>query len=636
MKIDFLKETATGYQYNLKLSPKKCDLPANYMRDMLNENQDAKEILVDFSFAVTRTATATYLLDLTLGASVLQDTTLKLNFTGLTGTVVVFSKLTSSALAQKLVAAASTAGSVVSVGTVTSLVSILALKSTASVWGFVGFQQLMTYFKYINIPYPYQIQMFFKLGGATDFGNLPNLIDTFTNSSYAVLASDPELLQSQDPPKKFKSNDETSIFIKQGGSLILLNIILLPLLILFYLLKTKTKVGQYKIVTIIENALRWGFVLRSFLTSSLPFIVTIFLQIRTINFEQEYLALSSSLAIFALVYFASMAFFILFLMYTIPAHKFKDEKVKKVYGTLVVNPEIKSPHAKYYYILSLLRNILFAALIVFVETVPLAQILSLVAFNVLFAFYIHKKVRFEHPKETRKTVITETLLIPIGILISLLLVKNQSESYYQIIGWIITGLIAAIFINEIIFIIRVQVETIRKLCEKIKQFLQERKAKKQMKYVKDKIDFHENDLATKTTLKTEESPINKSRKLKRRPVSVQSPTNLLPINQEEALPLTTRYVKKLSGIPEPSEPEELVSRLESSPSSGAHPGSSASFTNYFTNPSENAPLPEKNIIDSVIEELDQISLQQHITEISNFSPEDLEENLDYSPIAKIR
>ena len=638
MKVTFLKETATGYEYSLKLSPSKCDLPAYYMEDMLNDNQDAIKYLVDFNFVVTRTAAATYLLDLTLGASVLQETALNLNLTGLTGQVIVFTKLTASSLAQKLVTMAASAGTIVSVGTVTSLVSILALKSTASVWGFVGFQQLMNYLKYINVAYPFQIQMFFKLGGATEFGDLPNLIDTLTNSSYTTLASNADLLQTQDPPYKFQSYDESSIFIKQGGSLILFNLLLLPLLILFYLLRTKTKIGQSKILTYIEGTLRWGFVLRSFLTSSLPFIVSIFLQLRTINFQEEYLTLSSSLAIFALVYFVIMTLFILFLICSTPAHKFKEKKIEKVYGTLVVNPEIESSSAKYYDIILLLRNVLFAAMLVFVEAIPLAQILSLVIFNVLFVFYIHKKIRFEHPKETRKTIITEALLIPIGVLISLLLVKNQSENYYEILGWVITGIIAVIFVNEIIFVIQVEIETIKKLWGKARKFLKNRKAKKQMKYLKDPIDSPVTTLKTASTLNTDNSLMPKSRKLKKRPVSIHSPTNLVRHNKEKARPLIKSDFKSpqlLSEINGPPESEDLASKQESLSLSQVPPDSYVSFTNCFTNPSEDLHLTEKNLIDSVIEDLEEINIHQLTSEVFDFSPENIKKNLDSSPLAKI-
>jgi len=87
---------------------------------------------------------------------------------------------------------------------------------------------------------------------------------------------------------------------------------------------------------------------------------------------------------------------------TTPAHKFKEDKIKKACGTLVVNPELESSHAKYYNIQPLLRNILLAALLVFVETVPLAQILSLVASNIIFAFYIYKKFALSIPKKPEK------------------------------------------------------------------------------------------------------------------------------------------------------------------------------------------------------------------------------------------
>ena len=480
MKINFIKATVTGFQYTLRLVPDTCDLPEYYVDDMINQDKNAKALLGDYHFDVTKTAAATYFLDLALEQSVLEDTTLNLNFTGLSGKLIVYQKFKAGSFVQQLAKMADAASSGVTFATAVTFVSVVVFKSASSVWGFVGFQQLMNYYKYINIQYPFQIEMLFKLGGATDFGSLPNLLDMATNSTYKTLSTNEDLMTRLDPPRKFVNYEEESFFIKEGGSLFLLNMLLLVLLYICHIIK-KTKIGQHKHFLKVDGTLRWNFTLRSFLAASLPFLVAIFLQLRISSAHQSYVAMSTSLAVFALLYCVLISVFMIQILRQKNFKELKEEKFDKVYGTLVDKLNIEKESGKYYYLIVFLRNILFAFVIVFVEKVPLLQILSLAFFNIGFAYYIRKNVRFEDPKETRKTIITETMLVPMDFVMCFLTRKPASEEYYEVVGWIISAVVAIIFLNEMYFVILIQIETIKQLYQKLKPKLDELRAKRRKK-----------------------------------------------------------------------------------------------------------------------------------------------------------
>ena len=136
MVIDYIRPTPRGHQYILRLFPNSCDLPPEYIQSLLNSNEEAQVILKEFSFSVSRIQGPLYMIDLTLGESVLKDSTLTIDFAGLTGELIVFKKFAGSPLAEKIGRLFET-----SLGTVTSVVVVsgLVLKASVKIWGFCWF-----------------------------------------------------------------------------------------------------------------------------------------------------------------------------------------------------------------------------------------------------------------------------------------------------------------------------------------------------------------------------------------------------------------------------------------------------------------------------------------------------------------
>lgn len=85
-----------------------------------------------------------------------------------------------------------------------------------------------------------------------------------------------------------------------------------------------------------------------------------------------------------------------------------------------------------------------------------------------------RKINFVNPKETRKTLITEFLTVIAEALIALLTAKKKSEEYYNTVGWSIVGIVGIMFINELAFIVSMQVTAISGLIQIIKAKLKKK------------------------------------------------------------------------------------------------------------------------------------------------------------------
>jgi len=73
------------------------------------------------------------------------------------------------------------------------------------------------------------------------------------------------------------------------------------------------------------------------------------------------------------------------------------------------------------------------------------------------------------------------------LLICLLTKKPASEKYYEVCGWIISAVISVIFINEMYFVIVMQIQTFKKLYKKFKPKFDEWRAKRKLKANKNKV-----------------------------------------------------------------------------------------------------------------------------------------------------
>ena len=76
-----------------------------------------------------------------------------------------------------------------------------------------------------------------------------------------------------------------------------------------------------------------------------------------------------------------MLLFFVYKLVTKTINELKKKDARDEYGTLYEGIELSQPPSKYYYLLILARGILLVVLIVFLESVPVLQVVPLIIFN---------------------------------------------------------------------------------------------------------------------------------------------------------------------------------------------------------------------------------------------------------------
>ncbi len=133
-----------------------------------------------------------------------------------------------------------------------------------------------------------------------------------------------------------------------------------------------------------------------------PFLVAIFLQMRISPNHESYVSMSTALAVFAVLYCVLISLFMVQILRPKNVKELKEEKFDQTYGTLVDKLNLEKDSGKYYYLIVFVRNILIAFMIVFVEKVPLLQILSLASSTLVLLIILRKTFDLRNPKKQEK------------------------------------------------------------------------------------------------------------------------------------------------------------------------------------------------------------------------------------------
>jgi len=134
------------------------------------------------------------------------------------------------------------------------------------------------------------------------------------------------------------------------------------------------------------------------------------------------------------------------------------------------------------------RGILLVFLITFFQNIPTFQIVPLIIYNAALVYYTIKKVKFEDKKLDIIIKIKETLILFSEFGLFFLYIKVRSEDYYNIIGWLIVGLLFLAVGIELIYMLVLQIYDIKeivnkfiKLCKEIRLYLKSISSPKQGK-----------------------------------------------------------------------------------------------------------------------------------------------------------
>jgi len=471
MEVEYIRATETGPQYKMTLSPDSCDLTLSYVKANL---KGVSQSLPLFTLEIDNKIDASiYIIDITLKDTVLNAANMDLSLSLLKASVIVSkqfipgSTLLAVSKATPTVAAATTAAFGV------GFFGLLSIGASAALWSMINYQQFVGSLIFINIDYPFQLELFFDLMQSTGLAFLPNplsRVSDMIDEKFPDFKKDLTAEQYK-PPRKFVKREISSFFIENGGAEFIMNFVFfMAVLIIPFGLRFRQLPLRNTLRKLYFN-LKWNINARSFLESGVPISLAIFLQLRKMTFDTFYSTASAVLTIVAFLYFMVMINFLFGVLYVEDKKGLEDKQFKLKYGTLCEGLHLRHAVAKYYNIMILFRGILLAFLVTFFEDWPLLQTLPLVIYNIGLIYCLFKKVDFESRGLALINKIKEMMIL-VGILaITCLNVQSKSLEYYEILGWIALGLFLGAFLIELLYIFTIQILALKEGIMKLKIYL---------------------------------------------------------------------------------------------------------------------------------------------------------------------
>ncbi|CAD8151516.1 unnamed protein product [Paramecium pentaurelia] len=337
--------------------------------------------------------------------------------------------------------------------------------------------QMLSYLKYINTQYPYNLQSFFEFFGFAQLSfiskylKLQQLIDPYI--AYEKLKPIPE---------KIQQDDMNSLFIINGSSIVIVWLSLLGIYIisnivpiilsrirlkyyneipgkLNFELKCKfwflaLKIYILELCCMIVQEFFYSGIIRTFIATAYDYSFSMTLQLSALELDSQdnLVKLSSYLALFALGIY-------LFTIYLVtmkcgdPNILLERNQNKFKYMSLFEGIKNKM-YSKYYNAISLIQKLSFILILIFGYQTPVYQTINLLILSILQIIYLFVFKPLDDCKEFIKQFSCE-INKAIAILFILGLVFDQeskilSDDLRSIIGWICIGNISFILVIQII------------------------------------------------------------------------------------------------------------------------------------------------------------------------------------------
>ena len=469
MQIIYNQSIGNTHIYELTLHPSSCDFTQNYLQRSLQLNELVTGSIEPFSFQVTKTNPSRYHIFFTHFGSIVRESMMNAQFGILNDTFNIPQTFIASPFLQSLEEGLTTAQAIVSAVAGGRLVGTLALGSTSALWSLINFQQFVGYFLFLNVGYPFQVELFLSLIQFSLWDILPNPLSSLTESLSTQVLGDVNSKDENAPPKKFAKNNITSFFIENGGTIILTNLFLLVILAVVLALKKTTKLKDNKILKKLKVNLRWNLIIRTFLENGVPLSLATFLQLRVLEFNGVYFSLNAFLTITSLIYLCIMILFLIQILSSRSNQHLKLGLVKRIFGSLHEGVTLTNSLSKYYYIIVLLRGMFLIFVVCILDDYPIFQIVSLIFFNACFLHYLLKEVQFESSRLNIVVKFKETMIFLGEITILFLHVQTYNKEYYEIVGWLVVSLLGLAFLVEFVYIIGIQIFGIKELIKQIKK-----------------------------------------------------------------------------------------------------------------------------------------------------------------------
>ena len=470
MEIDYIKAFDIGHQYQFSLYPDTCNLAESIVQENLAVTPTTKANLPAFLLKVTKTGHGNYTVNLILKDNVLQRTPLDLVLYSLSATSYVPRTFIPSDLLLKIAGYTEETQLAITAYLAVTFPGTMLLHLTSALWNIVSFQQFVSYFIFINIAYPFQVNLFFSFTKPQIWSFIPNPLDSLMkkiSQKFPKFINDD--LEDKNRPQKFIDEDRSSSFVSNGGSIIALNIEILLLLVVLLLLRKISFFLHNRPTRIVYENLRWNVIIRIFLENGTPLMFAIFLQSRVLSLDSIYHYVVLFFVLFSTLYFITMMIFSTTTLVQRSIDRLKEEGVEKIYGTLYEGINLTDAAAKYYYLIILMRGVVITFVVTFVDSLLLLQIVILIFYNVFFVWYMFKCVVFKSRSLTIISRTNQLLILGAEIFILCLYFDTTSSLYYNIIGWLICGSLFIALMLELGYLGVVQIMKIKGIWRRAKQ-----------------------------------------------------------------------------------------------------------------------------------------------------------------------
>ncbi|CAK62555.1 unnamed protein product (macronuclear) [Paramecium tetraurelia] len=329
--------------------------------------------------------------------------------------------------------------------------------------------QMLAYLKYLNIIFPYNLQMYFETFGFAEFDFLKEYISV----QLTILDFDFKMSENQ-PDQKFAEEGYSSLFVINILSVLSVFVItyctfmlsiILNKLCNYYIHYLHNKISDdiYFVLGMFQYYLYIGAkhllflsgiytsqihnnIIRTILTVAMDFNMAMFLQLKMYQNDMGFSYYLSVIAFIAQL---------LFIYYGLNAiskkqYEFVTQTYKQKHESFLEgNPEIhQNQFVKYYNLMILIKKMMFMFSLIFLYHCPSFQILISSIQNIIFIGYIILTKPLKDINEFYKVILTECILWLEQLFILLIYYiqsgtnqLDQSQiSNMEILGWVIIGL----------------------------------------------------------------------------------------------------------------------------------------------------------------------------------------------------
>lgn len=338
---------------------------------------------------------------------------------------------------------------------------------------------------FINVQYPANVAAFFAV---FNFGNL----DFLQNPMDVIFTNLDEF--SLPVPQKFEDYEVDGLFLANAGNMLLLwglNILTFGASYLFLRYTRNMPRTLTKFCTKTVNVFMWSGTMRTFITSFMEISIASFLQLGVLTFESSLTAISSICGILFGLFSVLLPVF----AYKI-VRKFDSDPiyVTQRFDTLVEEYKQNDDIHKYFTVIALGKNLIFAASLVYLHDYPYTEIITIISITFSHAYLFFKYKPCENNLNNNANAISEAIFGIIYLLIFILIHDDYSSSFSDNtrmdLGWAILMGCGIILMVSIVVALAEQYTVMKNTVNMIRTMLKDSKKtrEKRRRKFKENID----------------------------------------------------------------------------------------------------------------------------------------------------